>query len=323
MGKPLIAVTDSVFPDLEPTKKVLAVLDAEVVLATEPTTEEIIKVAAQADGLMVTYGQVTADIISSLEKCKVIARFGIGFDNIDIDAATKAGIVVVYVPDYCVDEVSDHAMAMLLDLARKTSFANSLVQSGRWDMKAVTPLYRLRGGTLGLAGFGKIPQALTPKAQAFGLKGVAYDPFVPKETAAALEVELVDFETLLETSDYISIHTPLTPETENLFDAAAFRRMKPNALIVNTARGPLVDADALAKALDAGEIGGAGLDVLPVEPPPENSPLLGRGNVILTPHTGFYSEDALFDLQTKAAKDVVAVLRGENPVYPINPEVFE
>ena len=190
-------------------------------------------------------------------------------------------------------------------------------------MTAVTPLYRLRGGTLGLAGFGKIPQALTPKAQAFGLKVVAYDPFVPTETAAALDVDLVDFETLLETSDYISVHVPLTPETENMFDADAFRRMKPNALIVNTARGPLVDTDALAAALDADEIGGAGLDVLPVEPPPEKLPLLGRDNVILSPHTGFYSEDALFDLQTKAAKDVAAVLKGEKPVYPINPEVLE
>ncbi|MEE3051091.1 MAG: C-terminal binding protein [Pseudomonadota bacterium] len=323
MGKPLIAVADSPFPNLNPAEAILSELDAELVMADEPTVEGILKVASEADGLMVTYGQITVDVIAGLEKCRVIGRFGLGVDNIDIEAATKAGIAVVYVPDYCIDEVSDHAMAMLLNLARKVSFSNSLVQAGRWEMPAVTPLSRLRGRTLGLAGFGQIPRVVAPKAQAFGLKVIAFDPYIDNDVAAALDVELVDFETLLKLSDYVSIHVPMMPETENLFGADAFAQMKPDALLVNTARGPLVDTEALAKALDAGEIGGAALDVMPVEPPPADSPLLGRDNIILSPHTAFYSVEALDELQTKTARGVVDVLKGEKPVYPINPEVLE
>ena len=323
MGKTLVAVADFPFPNLNPAEAVLSELDAEMVLADEPTLEGILKVAAQADGLMVTYGQITADVIKGLKKCKVIGRFGLGVDNIDIEAATKAGIAVVYVPDYCIDEVSDHAMSMLLNLARKISFSNSLVQAGRWEMPAVTPLSRLRGRTLGLAGLGQIPRAVAPKAQSFGLKVIAFDPYVDKEVAKALDVELVDLDTLLESSNYVSVHVPMMPETEKMFDADAFKKMKPDALLVNTARGPLVDTDALAEALDAGEIGGAALDVMPVEPPGTDHPLLGRDNVILTPHTGFYSIEALEELQTKTARGVVDVLQGNKPVYPINPEVLE
>ncbi|MCZ6764911.1 MAG: C-terminal binding protein [Alphaproteobacteria bacterium] len=323
MGAPLIAVADSPFPNLKPAEAVLSELDAKMVVADDATPEGILKVARQADGLMVTYGKITAEVIAGLERCRVIGRMGLGVDNIDIEAATKRGIAVVYVPDYCVDEVSDHAMALLLDLARKISFSNRLVQGGRWEMPAVTPLLRLRGRTLGLAGFGRIPRAVAPKAQAFGLKVVAYDPYVDKATAAAMDVEIVDFETLLKTSDYISVHVPMMPETKNLFGAEAFGRMKPEALLVNTARGPLVDVDALAKALDAGQIAGAALDVMPVEPPPADSPLLGRDNVILTPHTGFYSVEALDELQTKAARGVADVLSGKKPTYPVNPSVLE
>ncbi len=322
MSQPLIAVADSPFPNLNSAESVLSELNAKLVMAEAPTPEGILAVASQADGLMVTYGKITAEVIAGLEKCKVIGRFGLGVDNIDIDAATKAGIVVVYVPDYCVDEVSDHAMAMLLGLARKISFSNQLVQAGRWEMPAVTPLSRLRGRTLGLAGFGRIPRVLTPKAQAFGLKVIAYDPYADKSVATALDVDIVDFETLLKTSDYVSIHVPLMPKTENLFGAEAFRLMKPDALIVNTARGPLVDVDALAEALDAGQLAGAALDVMPVEPPPADSPLMGRDNVIFTPHTGFYSVEALAELQAKAAQGVVDVLKGETPVYPVNPDVL-
>jgi len=323
MDAPLIAVADSPFPDLDPARQVLSELGASLVMADEPTLEGILKVASQADALLVTYGKITAEVIAGLEKCKVIGRFGLGVDNIDVEAATNAGIAVVYVPDYCVDEVSDHAMALLLDLARKVSFSNSLVQAGRWEMPAVTPLSRLRGRTLGLAGLGQIPRAVAPKAQAFGLKVIAFDPYIDKDVAAKLDVKLVDFETLLKSSNYVSIHVPMMPETENLFGADAFAQMKPDALLINTARGPLLDTNALAKALDAGEIGGAAIDVMPVEPPPADSPLLGRDNVILTPHTAFYSVEALDELQTKTARGVVDVLTGKKPVYPINPDVLQ
>jgi D-3-phosphoglycerate dehydrogenase len=323
MSGPLVAVADSPFPSLDPAKEALSRVNAELKMAAEPTPDGILAVAREADAVLVTYAKITAEMISEMKNCKSIGRFGIGVDNIDIAAATEAGIVVTYVPDYCFDEVSDHAMALLLDLARKVSFSNGLVQAGRWEMPAVAPLYRLRGRTLGLVGFGNIPQIVVPKAQAFGLKVVAYDPFVPKEKAAELGVELMELDALLATSDYVSVHAPLTPETKHLIGADAFKKMKPTALLVNTARGPLVDTDALAVALDNGEIGGAALDVVPVEPLPADSPLLNRDNLILTPHTAFYSVDALLDLQTKAAQDVARVLAGERPVYPVNPDVLK
>jgi D-3-phosphoglycerate dehydrogenase len=317
LRKTLIAVADSPFVNLQPTEKVLASLDADIQIAKQTTPEAILEIAREADGLMVTFANISKEIIQGLERCKVIGRYGIGVDNIDLDAATEAGIQVCYVPDYCQDEVSDHAMTLLVSLARKITYSNSLVQQGRWDAKAVAPMYRLRGRTLGLVGLGQIPQSVVPKAQAFGLNVIASDPFVPEEVAKNFDVELVDFDSLLERSDYISVHAPLTDKTHHLFSKDAFQKMKSEALLINTARGPLVDDQALADALDDGQIGGAALDVLPIEPPVD-SPLLNRDNVIITPHTAFYSVEALVDLQTKAAEDVVSVLNGQTPRYPVN-----
>jgi len=322
MSSTLVAVSDSVFPNLDLATKALSVVNAELKLAEDATEEKILAVAADADALLVTYGEITAGVIAGLNKCKAIGRFGIGVNNIDIDAATKAGIVVTYAPVYCLDEVSDHAMALLLSLARKIPFSNQLVSGGRWEMPAVVPIHRLRGRTLGLVGLGNIPQKIVPKDQAFGMNVIAADPYVDKDVAARLDVELVELDSLLARSDYISVHAPLTPDTENMFNAQAFKKMKPNALLINTARGALVDVDALAQALDAGEIAGAALDVMPVEPPPGDCPILGRDDVIISPHTGFYSEDALLDLQTTVASDVARVLQGERPQYPVNPDVL-
>jgi len=321
MAAPLVVVTDSVFPDLEPAKEALAELRAELRLAEEPTPEAILAVAREADGLLVTYAQISSDIIEELDRCRIIARFGIGVDNVDIMAATRAGIVVTNVPDYCIDEVSDHALALLLALVRKVVLANQQVQAGRWEMQAVVPIHRLRGHTLGLVGFGKIPRALTPKAQAFGVRVIACDPYVSDELMASLEVERVTFDELLQTADYVSVHAPLTPDTRHMFNADAFRQMKPGALLVNTVRGPLIDEQALANALDEGRLAAAALDVLPCEPP-ANSPLLGRDNVILTPHIAFYSEESLVELQTKAAQEVVRVLSDQAPQYPVNLEIL-
>ncbi|MDH5749508.1 MAG: C-terminal binding protein [Rhodospirillales bacterium] len=323
VATPIVALTDTVFPDLDPAKKALKAANAELIQAKENTPDAILEVARDADGLLVTYGKITADIIGQLKNCKVIGRFGIGVDNIDIEAATKAGIVVTYVPDYCFDEVSDQAMAMLLSLARKVTLANGVVQSGRWEMPAVVPISRIRGSTLGLVGFGHIPQLMAPKAQAFGMDVIISDPYVSDDIVKKCGVKKVEFDQLLEQSDFISIHAPLTPETQNLFSSDVFKKMKSTAYLINTARGPLVDADALVKALDAGEIAGAALDVVPVEPLPKDSPLLGRDNLILTPHTAFYSEDALLDLQTKCAIDVASVLNGNKPKYPVNPEALK
>jgi D-3-phosphoglycerate dehydrogenase len=317
MTRPIIAVTDSPFPSLDPVKAALAKLDPEIRMAKSASAEDIIAVARDADALIVCYAKITADILGALTRCKVIGRTGLGVDNIDVPAAAARGIVVTYVPDYCIAEVSDHAVAMLLALARKIPFANTLVQSGRWELPPIVPLRRLEGQVLGLIGFGNIPRAVVPKAKAFGLTVIAHDPYVGKDAFTALGVEGVPFDDLLARSDFISVHAPLLPATRGILNAAAFAKMKTGALVVNTARGPLIDEKALIAALDSGHLGGAGLDVVETEPLPKDSPLLGRDNVILTPHTAFYSVEALVELQTKAASDVARVLTGEKPMYPV------
>ena len=319
MTRPLIAVTDSVFPSLDPAMAALRPLDPEIRIAKSTSASDILAVARDADGVLVTYAKLPGELLRQFERCKVIGRFGLGVDNIDINAAAALNIVVTYVPDYCLQEVSDHAMALILALARKVPFSNALVQEGRWEMPAVAPIHRIEGQILGLVGLGNIPRRVAPKAMAFGLKVVAHDPFVSADSAREFGVELVSFERLLEISDYVSLHAPLTPQTRGLFNAEAFRRMKAGAFIVNTARGPLLDEAALVAALDSGRLGGAALDVVATEPLPKDSSLLGRANVILTPHTAFYSVEALEELQTKCASDVARVLRSEKPVYPVSP----
>jgi D-3-phosphoglycerate dehydrogenase len=315
---PLIAVTDSVFPSLEPAMAALKRLDPEICIAKSTSEADILDVAREADGVLVTYAKLPGELLRQLQRCKVIGRFGLGVDNIDVKAAAALNIVVTYVPDYCLQEVSDHAMALVLALARKVPFSNSLVQQGRWEMPAVVPIRRLEGQVLGVVGLGNIPRRVVPKARAFGFKVVAHDPYVPAAIARELGVELMSFERLLEISDFISVHAPLTAQTRGLFNADAFGRMKEGACVVNTARGPLLDEAALVAALDAGHLGGAALDVVAAEPLSKESPLLGRANVIVTPHTAFYSVEALEELQTKCATDVARVLSGEKPIYPVS-----
>lgn len=322
MAQLQVAVSDSVFPNLDPARAVLSKIGAQLTLAEEAKPETILRVARDADALLATYAKITAEMIRQMTRCRIISRFGIGVDNVDIPAATERGIVVTKVPDYCIDEVSDHTMALLLSAVRKIPFANSMVHAGKWEMPAVVPIHRLRGTVLGLMGFGRIPQLVAPKAQSFGMRVVSFDPYIPKEVFERARVESVEFRELLKISDYISIHSPLLPETQGLFNADAFRQMKPHAYLINTARGPIVDEEALAQALDAGQLAGAALDVMPKEPP-SGSPLFGRPNVIITPHTSFYSEESLVDLQTKAAEEVVRVLKGEAPKNPVNPEALK
>jgi len=318
MPRAIIAITDSPFPSLDPAKKVLARLDPEYRMAKSPVAEEILAVARDADAILVTYAKLPGELLRQLTRCKAIGRFGLGVDNIDLPAAKALSIAVNYVPDYCLREVSDHAMALLLALARKVTLANTLVQSGRWEVPPLVPLRRLEGQVFGLIGFGNIPRTLAPKARAFGLKVLAHDPYVADEALRAAGVEGVSFDDLLARSDFISVHAPLLPTTRGLMNAAAFAKMKKGACLINTARGPLVDEAALAAALDSGHLGGAALDVVTTEPLSKESPLLGRDNVILTPHTAFYSVEALEELQSKCASDVARVLSGEKAVYPIS-----
>ncbi len=318
MAGPVIAVTDSVFPSLDPAKAALARLNPSYRMAKSVNADDIVAVAKDADAVLVTYAKLTRDVLMQLTRCKAIGRFGLGVDNIDLVTAKEKGIAVNYVPDYCIREVSDHAMALLLALIRKIPLSNKLVQSGRWEMPAVVPIRRIEGTVLGLIGFGHIPRLVAPKAQAFGIKVIAHDPYAKPEVFKAAGVEGVDLDTLLMTSDYVSMHAPLLPATRGLMNAAAFAKMKKGAYVVNTARGPLIDETALIAALDAGQVGGAGLDVVATEPLAKDSPLLGRDNVIISPHTAFYSIEALEELQSKCASDVARVLSGEKAVYPIS-----
>jgi D-3-phosphoglycerate dehydrogenase / 2-oxoglutarate reductase len=317
MPRPLIAVTDSVFPSLDPALAALKRVDPELRMAKSAAADDILAVARDADAVLVTYAKLSGDLLRQLKRCKAIGRFGLGVDNIDVAAAKQCGITVTYVPDYCMREVSDHAMALLLALARKVVFSNNLVQAGRWEMPAVVPIRRLEGEVLGLVGFGNIPRQLTPKAQAFGLRVITHDPYIAPDVLAKAGVEGVSFDDLLARADFVSIHVPLLPATRGLFNAAAFAKMKRGASLINTARGPLVDEAALIAALDSGQVGAAALDVVATEPLAKDSALLGRANVILTPHTAFYSVEALEELQTKCASDVARVLSGEKPIYPV------
>src|SRR6202045_2031939 len=285
MPGPTIAITDSVFPSLDPAKTALARLDPEYRMANSPSADDILALARDAVAILVTHAKLPGELLRQLTRCKAIGRFGLGVDNIDLPAAKECGIAVNYVPDYCLREVSDHAMALLLALARKVTFSNKLVQSGRWEVPPIVPLRRLEGQVLGLVGFGNIPRTLAPKAKAFGLKVITYDPYVVAEALAAAGGEGVSLDDLLARSDFISVHAPLMPATRGLMNAAAFAKMKKGALLINTARGPLVDEAALVAALDAGHLGGAALDVVTTEPLAKDSPLIGRDNVILTPHT--------------------------------------
>jgi D-3-phosphoglycerate dehydrogenase len=317
MPRPVIAVTDSPFPSLDPAKAALSRIDPELRMAKSASAEDILAVARDADAVLVTYAKLPGELLRQLTRCKAIGRFGLGVDNIDIPAAATLGITVTYVPDYCMQEVSDHAMALLLSLTRKVPLSNKLVQSGRWEVPPIVPIHRLSGQVLGLVGFGNIPRALAPKAKAFGLRVVTHDPYASAEVLAKAGVEGAGFDQLLGMADFVSIHAPLMPATRGLFNAGVFAKMKKGAFLVNTARGPLVDEDALIAALDSGHLGGAALDVVTTEPLAKESKLLGRDNVILTPHTAFYSVEALNELQTKCAADVARVLSGEPPVYPV------
>jgi D-3-phosphoglycerate dehydrogenase len=318
----VVAVTDYVFPSLEPEQRVLAPLGVELRPRQCKSEEEIIALTQGADAVLNCYAKMTARVIEKLGRCKIIARYGIGVDNVDLIAATRAGIVVTNVPDYCIDEVSDHALALLLALARRVVSADSAVKAGAWDVVAHAGIRRLRGQALGLVGFGKIAIAVAAKAQSFGLRVLAYDPYLDSEAMGRHGVQAVDFDGLLAESDAISIHVPLLPETRNLIGARELARMKSTAFLINTSRGGIVDELALAVALKAGRIGGAALDVLGVEPPPPDHPLRKLPNVILTPHLAFYSRESVIELQTKAAEEVARALKGEPPRSPVNREVL-
>ncbi len=317
MARFKVVVTDYVFPSLDIERSVLSSLGAEIIALQATSEEELLAVVEGADALLVCYAPVTKRVIDRAQRCRVIARYGIGFDNVDIQAASAKGIVVTNVPDYCVEEVSDHALALLLACARKVPFLDRRVRTGRWDAKDAVPMHRLRGKVFGLLGFGKIPRVLARKARALGLEIIAVDPYVTAQEMEEHGARKVELETLLAQSDFVSVHTPLTPQTRGMIAEAELRAMKSTAFLINTARGPIVSESALVRALRQGWIAGAALDVVETEPPTQEQSLFTLDSLILTPHVAFYSEEALQELQRKAAEEVARVLSGELPRYPV------
>ncbi|MFN7250423.1 MAG: C-terminal binding protein [Anaerobacillus sp.] len=318
-----VVVTDYEYKSLATEQEVLKEIGIELTTAQCRTEEDVIEACKDADGLINQYAPITRKVIEKLEKCKVIARYGVGVNTIDVDAATEKGIIVSNVTDYCIDEVSDHAFALLMSAARKVVHLDKAVKEGIWDFNVGVPIYRLRGRVLGLVGFGQIPQALASKAQAFGLEVLAFDPFVNEEVAKQLNVQLVSLDELCKQADYISVHAPLNEKTTGMITTAQFKLMKQEAFIINTARGPVIDEKALIKALQEGTIAGAALDVVEVEPISKDNPLMKMDNVILNPHVGWYSEEAQEELKRKTAQNVVNVLSGYYPKYFVNHSLRE
>lgn len=318
-----VVVTDYVFPNLEIEKRELGGIGAGLVECTASDEDSIIKEARDADAVLTCYAEITPRVIEALEKCRVISRYGIGVNNIHVPSATSKGIAVTYVPDYCVEEVSDHALGLILACARKICQLNQTVKNGTWDFKAQRPLYRLRGQTLGLIGFGKIPRRLVEKVRAYDFTVLAYDPYIDRAAAAEQGVRPAALEEVLRQSDFVSVHAPLTDETRGMLSYPQFKAMKKTAFLVNTARGGLIDEEGLVRALREGRIAGAGLDLLATEEFDPNNPLVKLENVILTPHVAFYSEESVRDLQIRAVQEVVRVLSGQQPRACLNPEVLK
>jgi D-3-phosphoglycerate dehydrogenase / 2-oxoglutarate reductase len=317
--KPQVVIAYADFGDnLAVERKILSAIAAEIIHTGNLTTPEALSTVQQADAMMVTLERVTAEIVNSLQRCRVISRAGTGLDTIDIPVATARGIWVTYVPDYSIDEVSTHAIALLLALARGIVPLVQATRRGEWNSLASGTIYRLKGQTLGILGFGRIGQAMAAKGRGLGLNVIAHDPYPNHEMAQGLGVQLVDLVTLARTSDYISLHTPLLEETRHIVNEQFLGWMKPTAYVINAARGPLIDEAALLAAVRAKTLAGAALDVLHVEPAPADNPLLHEPRILVTPHSAWYSEEAKIDMRTRAAEEVVRVLRGEKPRAPAN-----
>jgi D-3-phosphoglycerate dehydrogenase len=318
-----ILVTDFAWKDLEIERQILSSLDATLVVAKSGDEDELAHLAAEVEGIFTNWKRVSREVIANAPRCRAIIRYGVGLDNIDVQFATGCGIVVANVPDYCLEEVSDHALALLLAMARKVTIFDRATKNGTYDLSLGTPFYRLRGKTLGLVGFGKIGKIVARKAFGLGLKVIAFSRSGKPAQVGTENVEAVSFSELLHRSDYISLHVPLTPETRHLFNLEVFRQMKPTAFLVNTARGDVVNSRALLAALNDNLIAGAALDVLPKEPPDADDPLLWHPKTIVTPHAAFNSEESLEELRTTAASQMRDILQGKKPEFFVNPPVLE
>jgi len=323
MPNPKVLIAESRYESHAEEEAVLAKIGVEVVLETSDDAATLARLVADIDALIVNLAPITAEIIGAMTRCKCISRYGVGVDSVDVGAATAKGIAVLNVRDYCLEDVSDQALALLMACVRKTALTDRRVKAGEWNIAAKKPIFRIAGKTLGLVGFGAIARVMQRKVSGLNLAEVlVYDPYVPAEAVAKTGARKVALGELLETSDFVSVHAPLTDDTRGLIGAGAFKRMKATAIIVNTSRGPLIDPDALYDALKQGQINSAGIDVFSSEPPEDERKLFELENIVLSDHAGWYSEESQVDLQRSAAQNVALMLTGKPPLSCVNPEVL-
>lgn len=315
MDRSWIVLTEPLLPPFDVSRSVeLPILErvgAELVVADSADAWR--SAAPNADAVLHWRMPIGPVEIALLERCRVIVHYGVGVDSIDFAGAAASGIYVANVPRYGVSEVADHAMALLLASVRKVRRLDLGMRQGAWGVQAVRPVSRISGKTLGIIGLGNIGSAVTRRAAGFGLRIVAYDPYVTEDHCSSLGVARVDLRELLGVSDFLTVHVPLTGETRGMIGSAEFQAMKPGIYLVNTSRGPVINEDALIAALAAGTIAGAGLDVFTVEPLAVDSPLLQDERVIVTPHAAFFAEESIVDMQTGAVEQVAAALSGLRP----------
>lgn len=314
-----VLLTDYEFENLQYEEEVFAEsgLDIEFIKAQCKTEEEVMEQAQQVDAILNQYAPISRRVIESLQNTKIISRYGVGVNTIDVEAAKEKGIIIANVPDYGMEEVSNHALALLLSWARKVTLLNNEVKKGNWDFKASVPIHRFDKQTVGVLGFGRIPRRFIEKVKPLGFKLAAYDPYISAEDMEAAGVRKMELDEIIREADFLSVHVPLIKDTFHLLNLERFSQMKETAVIINTARGPIIDEKALAEALENGIIAGAALDVTEEEPIGKDSPLLNMDNVIITPHSAWYSEEAMVELRQKAAKNIVQVLSGEVSPYAL------
>lgn len=322
MGKFKVVITDSDYGSHEIEEEVLSSIGADLVKFQCKTEDDIIRCCSDADGLLNQYAPITRRVIENLQRARIIVRYGVGVDNIDIKAATERGIFVANVI-YDITDVADHTLSLILSLSRKIIWADRNVKENRWDWKSVQPISRLKDKTVGIIGFGRIGRKVAQRLKGFEVKILSYDPYVPEEIFREYGVEKVDFETLIKESDIITVHTPLTDETRHMIGEKELRSMKREAILINVSRGGIIDEKALYKALKERWISGAGLDVLEVEPPSKDNPLLRLDNVIITPHMAWYSNKSLDEIRRKAAEEVARALSGQIPMNLVNRDMLK
>lgn len=316
MSQYKVLIADSRYPAHDEERAVLEKIDAEVVIERSDDEDKIAAAVADADGLVVNLAPITAKVIAAMDKCKCVSRYGVGYDNVDTEALKAKGVYLANVPDYCGEDVSDHALALLMDCVRKVSRKDRLVRAGQWNLTGVQDVYRIAGKAFGFVGFGMIARVLHRKLTGFNLaKVLVADPFVSADDAKVAGVELVELDELCRQADFISIHAPLLPATTGMIGAQQFELMKDTAIVVNTSRGPLIDEAALIDALKSGKIACAGVDVFCSEPLEADSELRKLDNVTLTDHAGWYSVESMVELKTKAAQNIADTLKDGQPKY--------